>query len=298
MAVRSRTALFVRFREDSRRSFAGKVQQTGGSDAGTGDGLVELELVDLDSRPEFLTLHDQLRKHLDIVDKRVQRLTDLHAKRLLPGFAEENAYEQDEEIQDEAERITKEIHACEVAVRRIPASSNNRVWASMQKTFAADLQNVTLKFRTQQKHYLRNLEKQRDLVNSALIQQKNSQLVMLDDDPGENANGGFSQEQLLEVQQVDLHLDERNQEIDRIASSIQDLATVMKDMSQLVIEQGTVLDRIDYNIEESQFKTQEATEQLRQAERYQRRGISFAIVMCLLLGCFIMGIIVILKLFS
>jgi len=168
----------------------------------------------------------------------------------------------------------------------------------MQKTFAADLQNVTLKFRTQQKHYLRNLEKQRDLVNSALIQQKNSQLVMLDDDPGENANGGFSQEQLLEVQQVDLHLDERNQEIDRIASSIQDLATVMKDMSQLVIEQGTVLDRIDYNIEESQFKTQEATEQLRQAERYQRRGISFAIVMCLLLGCFIMGIIVILKLFS
>lgn len=75
-----------------------------------------------------------------------------------------------------------------------------------------------------------------------------------------------------QVQQVDLHLDERNQEIDRIASSIQDLATVMKDMSQLVIEQGTVLDRIDYNIEESQFKTQEATEQLRQAERYQRRG--------------------------
>lgn len=73
------------------------------------------------------------------------------------------------------------------------------------------------------------------------------------------------------MQAVDFHLDERNREIERIAASIQDIATVMKDMSQLVVEQGTILDRIDYNIEESQYRTGEAKKELAQAEQYQRR---------------------------
>lgn len=74
------------------------------------------------------------------------------------------------------------------------------------------------------------------------------------------------------IQTVDFHLEERNREIDAIAASIRDMAGVMKDMSQLVVEQGTILDRIDYNVEETQFRTQDAAEQLRQAERFQRKG--------------------------
>lgn len=40
----------------------------------------------------------------------------------------------------------------------------------------------------------------------------------------------------------------RSKEINELTNSINSLAVLFKDFSVLVIEQGTILDRIDYNI--------------------------------------------------
>ena len=50
----------------------------------------------------------------------------------------------------------------------------------------------------------------------------------------------------------------KSKEIKTLVTTINDLAVLFKELSILVVEQGTVLDRIDYNIECAHKDTKQA----------------------------------------
>jgi len=57
--------------------------------------------------------------------------------------------------------------------------------------------------------------------------------------------------QALQVDSANALAEERDREVRNILQSIADLGQIMKDLSVLVIDQGTILDRIDYNMEQA-----------------------------------------------
>ena len=57
--------------------------------------------------------------------------------------------------------------------------------------------------------------------------------------------------QTMRVDTLDAFAAERDREVRGILQSINDLAQIMKDLSVLVIDQGTIVDRIDYNMEQA-----------------------------------------------
>lgn len=52
----------------------------------------------------------------------------------------------------------------------------------------------------------------------------------------------------IEEQELDLDLDSRNEEILKIVQSIHELNDLYKELNAMVILQGSLLDRIDFNI--------------------------------------------------
>lgn len=67
--------------------------------------------------------------------------------------------------------------------------------------------------------------------------------------------------------QADDTIAQRDREIDQIAKSIAELAELFQDLSALVIDQGTMLDRIDFNIEHMGQDMNAAVEELHTATR-------------------------------
>ena len=63
-------------------------------------------------------------------------------------------------------------------------------------------------------------------------------------------------------------INEREKEIKQIAKSIVELNEVFKEMSVLVIDQGTVLDRIDYNVEQVTESVERGFQQLKKVRSW------------------------------
>jgi len=54
----------------------------------------------------------------------------------------------------------------------------------------------------------------------------------------------------------------RNRELTEIAKSIADLAVLFKDLSSMVIDQGTLLDSVEFNIEQTAVQMSQAVKEL------------------------------------
>lgn len=68
-----------------------------------------------------------------------------------------------------------------------------------------------------------------------------------------------------------------------IAKSAQELAQIFKDLNQLVIEQGTIVDRIDYNMDQAVTKVKEGLQQVVKAEEHKKSNRPGFIIFVLIL---------------
>ena len=89
----------------------------------------------------------------------------------------------------------------------------------------------------------------------------------------------------------DATIAQREREITDIAKGIIELADIFKDLQTMVIDQGTMLDRIDYNVETMMVNVKAADKELVVATGYQKKNTKRKILFLLLLlvvGMFIL----------
>ena len=84
-------------------------------------------------------------------------------------------------------------------------------------------------------------------------------------------------------------------EIQQIARSIEELATVFKELATLIVDQGTILDRIDYNMEMTVERVKEGVVQLEKAEKWQKSARPLKCIVFLVVAIIILTGILILR---
>lgn len=114
-----------------------------------------------------------------------------------------------------------------------------------------------------------------------------------------DADKSYSESTLLQTTHKQLTSNDsaimkREREITDIAQGIIELADIFKDLQAMVIDQGTMLDRIDYNVERMATDVKAADKQLTVATGYQKKSVKRKIILLLIIiiaGMFILLII-------
>ena len=250
--------------------------------------------------PAWVDFSEEASADIAAIKDKLRELSSAHAKALLPTFDDVGGAE-DHVVEVVTNEITRLFKRCEGRLRRLGEraadgadAEETRVVKNVQTKLATEAHRLSVVFRKTQKEYLQRLQQQEGRGPGGagvddIFANAGARLEHDDVDPG------FSAQQMRRVDRVEAHSYERDREVVHILSSVNDLAGVMKDLSVLIIDQGTVLDRIDYNCEMVAVTVEEGRKQLAKAEDYQKNS---RLILCIYFLAAMVGVMLLVVIFQ
>merc|ERR1719215_2434733 len=268
------------------------------------EGYSELDLTVSDSvPPQWVDEVDAIHTIFNDITKQIEVLASLHSNRLGSVFGSNSALSEKEA---QIERLTNEItdlfHHAEKRLQRVGSAAKNGtkedavVISNVQRSLASKLQKVSSDFRQKQRRYLHDVKAQKSGYSAENEEHKQFGIDLNADKVNfDGGSSGFNEQQMAVVNDLEDLVQNRDEEIVKIAQSIEELGSIFKELAVLVIDQGTVLDRIDYNMEAVVEQTREGIQQLEKAEEAQKSARPMKCIIGLLITIAVLVLILILK---
>ncbi|KAL6268630.1 hypothetical protein P5V15_001764 [Pogonomyrmex californicus] len=255
-----------------------------------GSDNVELKGMNVDSNapPAWADALEETQYILSRLRVKIDSLVELHSKQLTRPTLDDTSQEerQMEQLTREIGRAFsngyRQVQTIKSAGRHETKPAERRLAASAVMALSTALQELGLRYRAAQNHYLTQV-KSREERNNQFFTEDQSLLNNVSTDswliePNEASDYWQKSEQrqdsvLLQLEESEDRMKlamEREEQIGNIVHSIGDLKYIFKDLAVMVQDQGTILDRIDYNIEQTQVQVQEGYKQLKKADSYQK----------------------------
>lgn len=298
--TRNLTSQFVKLRNDARRARGPVVHEDRATAKLLGaaiDGSSDIELgsegIAAAFVPSWVQKSEKIKAEMSVLKDRMNKLKEYHSKALLVSF------EADTGPQSHADALTQEVQLgfkrldAEIrAMGQAPGSGDDdkQVRLQVQRQLAQALFRLSVEFRKEETRFLNKMEAQKGLEQGSSIG-----IVEEEGGRGDAVDAAFTEMQLMKVGQSETLVEERDEEIRKVVETITELAQIMRDLSTLVVEQGTMLDRIDHNIEEVAVKVEDGVKQLVRAEQTQKQGRAVLCIMALLVLIVVMLIVVIIR---
>ena len=266
--------------------------------------------------PSFFDIALEIDDHLKSITGKIGQLNTLYKKNLLPGFNDRTSDE--EEIEQLNYTITKTFQSCYVLIKKFEFLqknsrklnySDNEVMMieNLKKNYALRIQNLSSNFRKLQNNYIKFLKEDDFEENTApLLKRTNvntssttnssvTELTVESGDIEDYSRQALQQSQLTAHLTNEQYILQREQEISKLAMGVLEVSSIFREMESMIIDQGTILDRIDYNLTSTVEDLKEADKELIQGSKYQKRTQKCKIIFLLSLIVFALLIIVLMR---
>ena len=232
-----------------------------------------LELGEVSRTPCWAGKVEGLNYQISRAEQKISELNSLHLAHLSrPGMEDDG--QEEEKISRLTTELTQQFGECNKQLQVLQRHStklrghHRLVLNNIVTNLAARLQDSTGHLRSSQGNYLRKVEAREQrtgqFFDSPADPEDDGLLITAD------SSSSWQKQDLLFMEENTQYLRRREQEISSIVQSIQDLNTIFKDLAGMVSQQGEIVDRIDYNIENAGIKVEEGLEQLKKASKYQK----------------------------
>ena len=220
----------------------------------------------------------------------VSTLQSEQQKRLVIKFDDEDK-KLNKNIAKIVHEITQQLSICEKKIKElvkqnIDNDTDNIIKINMQHTIIQKITDFTKKFK----------------INQELYKKKYKELVGEDDPTYEinetlrkDNNDSNNFENFLMTDNINQNLQNRDNELNQLLNSVNDLAQIFKDMQSLVMEQGSILDRIDYNIDIAATNVTTGKKSLVKANEYHKNNCFRNVIIVLIVCIFIEALLLIFK---
>ena len=195
----------------------------------------------------------------------------------MPKFDEEENIQIDKEIKELITNMTLKVKRAEGNIKKLskmnlPSESEEEIKNNIKINLAEKIKNFTHEFKQNEQKYVKNYK---ELVGDISEDDEKNKFNY-----SKNSNEGF-----LNIH-ADNQLQRRDEEISTLLnvllSSVTDLAQIFKELQVLIMEQGTILDRIDYNIETAATSVKEGHKNLIKADEAMKKSCAKKAIMIMM----------------
>lgn len=295
-------ARFDALAEEEESLMSSRRTRTPYHDKVSGGGDIEMKPL----APSIFDISTLLDENLATVKTKTHELSLLYKKLLITRDSEKQKLEA--HIEELNYDLTKMFEACYVLIKKFEFLHNNHkrlkldysedelaIIENYKKTYALKIQDSLVVFRNLQNNYIKFLKDDDDETDKLL----SGSTLAVDEENTRNIED-YSKQVLQQAQQQiqdgnSQLLAQREREISKLALGILEISTIFKEMETLVVDQGSMLDRIDYNLTRTVEDLRTSDKELIKAQGYQKRTTKCKIIFLLILIVLVMFILVVVK---
>ena len=253
----------------------------------------KIELQNLQS-PRYMDMYEQCNNLLKDLEIEFNKLKEEQQKRIVPTFDETNTKLINQNIQMISDKMTRKLKKCKYLTKELKtllanSSLDDNIKINMYQNLLNRLAEISREMQINEEKYLQKYQELNGYEESFFNINNSNNLDSIETFQSHAFNSNNKKK--IDVSK------ERNKEIDQMVNTVNELKNIFQDVSNMVIFQGTILDRIDYNTYQSRHNIRRGNRELEESHERLKSGCLRRLNQILIIAIFIMSILIIFKFF-